>query len=319
MARDIFNDALNDPAGRLAEILIHKIGEGDQTEFLDAMRERLDRLVSTPGRAGLLARVRLARDLPFFFSRAPGWTKERLIPLFEWSSPHAADIWSARKFSSYIGSPELFDLFKKPLLQMFGRSEAAEHLETFADWLVAILIANREDGAGYSLPDVEARAALRKAGPRALTSVAHRLAIEMERGLPDQKRTRWRDVVGSVFQAIWPLDADLQTSSTTFELVRILLTTGDAFPEAADVILPFIRADEPRSQTTVYSISSAPDAFYKSAPAKLLDVVAAVVGEAPPGSVYALAGVLERLCVADPQIADKRKFQKLISGASQHG
>ena len=113
--RDLFNDALNAPAGRLAEILIHKIGQGDSAELPDAIRERLDRLVSTPGRAGLLARVRLAAELPFFFSRAPDWTKERLIPFFEWSSSDAADIWSARKYSSYIGPPELFDLFKKPL------------------------------------------------------------------------------------------------------------------------------------------------------------------------------------------------------------
>lgn len=316
MVRDLFNDALNAPAGRLAEILIRKMGQG---EFPNGIRERLDRLVSTPGRAGLLARVRLAADLPFFFSHAPGWTKERLIPLFEWSSPDAADIWSARKYSSYIGPPELFDLFKKPLLQIFGRSEVAEHLETFADWLVAILIANREDGAGYPLSDAEARAALRKAGPRGLISVGQRLAVEMERGLPDQKRTRWRDVVGSVFQAIWPLDADLQTSSTTFGLVRILLATGDAFPDAADVILPYIRPDEPKSQRTVYSISGATEGLYKSAPEKLLDVVAAVVGDAPAGSVYALERVLARLRAVDPQIANKRKFQKLLGGAWTHG
>jgi len=316
--RDIFNDALNAPTGRLAEILIHKVGQGDQTEISNAIRKRLDRLVSSPGHAGLLARVRLAADVPFFFSHAPTWTRERLVPLFEWSSPDAADIWSARRYSSYIGPPELFDLFKKPLLEMFGRSEVADGIETFADWLVAILIANRVDHADYSLSDIEARAALRRAGDKALSIVAHRLAIEMERGLPDQKRAHWRDVVGSVFQAIWPLDVDLQTSSTTFELVRILLAAGDAFPEAADVILPFIRPDEPRSQTTIYSISNAPDAFYKAAPEKLLDVVAAVVGQAPPGSVYALARVLERLRAAEPQIAGNRKFQRLLSGASQY-
>lgn len=317
--RDIFNDALNAPAGRLAEILIRKSGQGDKTEFSNAIRERLDRLVSTPGRAGLLARVRLAADLPFFFHRDPVWTKERLIPLFEWSAPEAADIWSARKYSSYIGSPELFDLIKNPLLQMFDRSNTGDDIETFADWLVAIIVANRADDAGYSLTDVEARAALRKAGPKALSSVAHRLAIEMERALPDQKRTKWRDVVGSVFQGIWPLDVDLQTSSTTFELVRILLASGDAFPDAADVMLPFIRPDEPKSQTTVYSMTSAPDTFYKSAPEKLLDVVAAVVGQAPPGSAYGLARVLERLRAIDPRIAEKRKFQKLLAGASQYG
>jgi hypothetical protein len=203
---------------------------------------------------------------------------------------------------------------------MFGRIETPEEeLRTFAEWLTTILIANHRDGAGYTLLDTEARSALRRAGVRALSGVGHRLAVEMEHATPEQKIKRWQTVVGPVFRAIWPLDVELQTPVVTFALVQILLATGDAFPEAADVITPFIQPEDPRAHTTIFSIAEASDALYQAAPSKMLDIMGAVVGEAPPGSVYALGKALARLRAIDPALADTRKFQKLLTYASQHG
>jgi hypothetical protein len=106
---------------------------------------------------------------------------------------------------------------------------------------------------------------------------------------------------------MWPLDVELQTPEATFKLVQILRAAGEAFPEAADVITPFIRPDDPRAGSTVFSIAEAPDALFQAAPPKLLDIVAAVVGEPLPGSVYALGKVLARLRAVDSSLADTRK------------
>jgi hypothetical protein len=316
---DLFTNAINAPAGRLAEILLNKLTKGVNDELPGEMRARLDKLVNAPGKPGLLARVRLAAELPFLYARAPNWTKSRIVPLFDWSSPNAADIWSSRKYSNSIGSPKLFALVKKPFLQLFARNDVGDDdIQTFAEWLTAILIANFSEKADYPVSPTEARGALRRAGPNALSSVGHRLATEMERTKPDQRATRWRTVVGPVFQAIWPLDVELQTPSSTFKLVQILRATGEAFPEAADVIIPFIRPDDPRAQTTVYSLSKAPEALYRTSPEKMLDLIAAVVGDPLPGSVFALGEALSRLREMEPKLADTRKFQKLIAYASQH-
>jgi hypothetical protein len=92
---------------------------------------------------------------------------------------------------------------KKPFLELFGRHDVpAEEISTFADWLAAILIANQVEGARYPLFPTEARAVLRRAGVSALSSVGHRLAIEMESTPPEQKLRHWKDVVGPVFQVI---------------------------------------------------------------------------------------------------------------------
>lgn len=317
--RDLFNDALNAPPGQLAEVLINRIARGDGSEIPDDLRARLDRLIDAPGKLGLLARVRLAAGVPYLFDRAPNWTMSRLIPLFNWSSRDAADVWSARKYSGYVGSPELFGLVKQPFLQMFGRSDTpAEDLRFFAEWLTAILIANQAHNVGYPLLATEARSALRLAGARALPSVGHHLAIEMERATEDQKLGHWRAVVAPVFQGIWPLDVELQTPAATFKLVQILLATGAAFPEACDIIIPFIRPEDAHSHTTVFSITRAGDALYEAAPSKMLNLIAAVIGEAPPGSVYGLGKALSRLRAIDAELANTRKFQNLATCASPH-
>jgi hypothetical protein len=318
MMRDVLADALNAPSGQLAEVLIRKVTKGDGTELPGDVQVRLDRLIDTPGRPGLLARVRLAASVRYLFDHAPKWTKSRLIPLFDWSSPDAAAVWSARKYSNQIGSPDLFGLVKQPFLRMFGRNDiSAEDTRIFADWLAAIVIANLADGAGYPLLPTEVRLALRHAGPSALWSVSHRLAIDMERATAEQKLARWQKVIGPVFEGIWPLDVELQTPAATFKLVQILCATGEAFPEACDVIIPFIRPEDPREHTTVFSLAQSPDVLFEAAPSKMLDLIAAVVGEAPPGSVYALGKALSRLRVIDPKLADTRKFQKLLTCASQ--
>ncbi len=228
--------------------------------------------------------------------------------------------WSARKYSKYIGSPKLFALFKRSFLEMFGRAETpAEDLRTFAEWLVSILIANRASDAGYSLSDIEARAAVRRGGSVVLSSVSYKLAIEMEGAPPGEKSNRWRTVIGPVFRAIWPLDVELQTPDATFNLVRILRATGEAFFEATDVIVPFIQPDDPRVQSTIFSIGQESDDLFRTSPARLLDVVTAVVGDPPPRSVYALGKVLGRLSGAEPSLAEDRRFQRLLTYASSHG
>ena len=256
-------------------------------------------------RAWRVARVTLAADVAYLFEHAPRWTTENIVPLFDWACPEAGDAWAARKFSNYIGSPELFRLTKKPFLELFGRSDVkSDELEVFADWITGIIIVNWSNKPGqYSLAGREARAALRRAGAPALSHVAYRLAIELESAAPERRADRWRTTVGPVFDEIWPIDVDLQSASSTFNLTRILLETGEAFPEAAEIIIPLIRAEDFRSQTTVFSISQAPQALYTLAPRRMLDLAAAVVGEAPAGSVFTLSEILMKIRDAAPHLA----------------
>jgi len=312
---DALTESLNHPAGRLAEILLKRlVSNTGGPELAEPLRLRLDALVQATGKFGRLARVRLASEVALLFERAPAWTEQNIVPLFNWSSRDAADAWSARRYANYIGSPKLFGLTKGPFLELLRKPDLSEDdLRTYAGWLAAIEIANQSGKTAYPITAIEARSALRQAGAKSLPNVAHRLAVEMASAKPDAKVETWNTVVGPAFQAIWPIDIDLQTPAATFSLVHILRGAGAAFPQAAKVIIPFIRSEDPRNHTSVYSLSQAEDILFSTSPESVLDLAAALVGEASAGSVYGLDAILKRVRHYAPEFANSKKFQKLIS------
>jgi hypothetical protein len=130
---------------------------------------------------------------------------------------------------------------------------------------------------------------------------------------PDEGAKRWRTIIGPVFKDIWPLDVELQSNASNFAFVQILTAAGGAFPEAADAIMPFIRPDDPRRHTTIFSIAEAPDSFYRVSPSKVLDLIAAIVGDAPPGNFIYLDRALAKIRSIAPDLVNSRKFQKLAA------
>ena len=124
---DVLTASLNHPSGRLADILLRRLTKGPEGhELPEALRARLDKLVSAAGVFGHLARVRLAAEVSLLFEHAPQWTEQDILSLFDWSLPDTGAAWSARKYANYIGSPRLFLLTKRSFLALFGRVEIAD-------------------------------------------------------------------------------------------------------------------------------------------------------------------------------------------------
>lgn len=304
-------------AGKLVDILMQLMPVSEaETVFREKLAPRLKLLIEKPGKSGQCALVRLAVNLPYLFERAPRWSVRTIIPLFEWTESFAPLVWHARVYSRSIGGPKLFVLLKAAFLSLFSRHDVSdEALRIFSGWLVSMLLANTKSKAEYDLTFVEARAALRRTKPTVLQSVAHDLAEEMQQAAPSQKVAVWRNVVGPLFEGIWPMDVDLLSGAVTFKLLQILRATGEAFPEAAVVIEPFIVPEEKEQGTAAFSLSNADDLLFRSSPTKMLDIVAAVVGKRPPGSVFQLQQVLERISACQPALINTRKYQALAQMA----
>lgn len=310
---DIYTTALNDPAGNLASVLLKKTPKPKgEVELGKALRARYVRLLGTNDFFARLARVRFSASVAFLFERAPTWTAANILPSYEWTSPDALAMWSARKYANHIGSARLFALTKAPFLELFSRQEAArEDIRIFADWLAIILVVNQAKKAEYPLTGTEVRSVLRTTSNEGRWSFAHQLAIEMEAAQPTEKKRVWRDVIGPVFEGAWPLDAELQSPRVTFKLVQLLLATGKAFDEAAPIVIPFIRPEEARAHSSVFSISEADPEIYRVAPDQMLNLLSAVAGDAANQSLYGMTKALEKLEASDPRLVETKAFQKL--------
>lgn len=310
---DIFTAALNDPAGNLASVLLKKTPKPKgQVELGKALRDRYVRLLSGNDFFARLARVRFSAAVAFLFERAPTWTTANILPSFEWTSPDALAMWSARKYANHIGSTRLFAITKKPFLELFSRQEVArEDLRAFSDWLAIMLVVNLAGKAEYPLTTTEVRSVLRTTGNEGRWSFAHQLAVEMEAAQPAEKRSAWRSIIGPVFEGAWPLDAELQSPRVTFKLVQLLLATGDAFGEAAPIVIPFVRPEEARAHSSVFSIAEADPEIYNVAPDQMLNLLSAVAGDAASQSLYGMSKALDKLAECAPHLAETKAFQKL--------
>jgi len=314
---DLFTAAVNSPSGNLAYVLLKRTPQPrGQTELGKRMQGRYKKLIGGNDVFSLLARVRLSAEVAFLFQRAPKWTSENLLPDYDWQSPDARAMWSARKYSSSIGSKELFGSIKRPFLEIFSRSDVTdEDRRVFADWMAAVLIANEAGNADYPLASSEVRSILRKAGSSSLSAFARRLAMEMGRAGPDDKTKVWKETVGPIFQNSWPLDVESQTWRATHSLVQLVLNSGGAIADAAAAVTPFVRSDGRKDDTGIYSISQANEDLYKIAPDKMLDLLSAVAGDAPDRSLYGMRTALDKLSAVAPRLVQTKSFQRLASQA----
>jgi hypothetical protein len=59
-------------------------------------------------------------------------------------------------------------------------------------------------------------------------------------GEPADKSARWRQLVGPLFQEIWPPDAKFRDEHVSENLVLLTLECGEAFEEAVNTVIDFI-------------------------------------------------------------------------------
>ncbi|HEX3552047.1 MAG TPA: SIR2 family protein [Thermoanaerobaculia bacterium] len=88
---DWLSQAINHPGGQLAEFLIPSIGEllGPNPQrgcgVPQPCRRLLNAMANGTGRASAMARVVLAIHVHYFLWIDPDWTRDRLLPLFDWN------------------------------------------------------------------------------------------------------------------------------------------------------------------------------------------------------------------------------------------
>ncbi len=104
--REILSEALNHPAGVMAEALFEILRSGNLARnqgITQDIRKRLSRLSRSKGDGAPLARAIICSRLPLLHDLDPGWTVRYAIPLFDWGKPReAAGAWQGFLWSPLI-------------------------------------------------------------------------------------------------------------------------------------------------------------------------------------------------------------------------
>jgi hypothetical protein len=307
--------AASHPCGSLAEslaVIAAATSPKRDSGLPEAIRTRLTDIVGGPGEVPSVARVELARLLRTLHYIDPGWTREHLLPFFEWGrGPQARDCWEGFLWSPSLDMPLFADL-KPMFLDTFRHYSDIE-----ARWrrpLPGLLVAAAiEPDSGMS-PE-EGRRCLEFLDDAGRAAAADRLSATLRDAGP-RAAAAWRERIGPLFGTLWPRSREAKGPEASRGLFRIAMSAGKAFPEAAEAIrgllVPAAHADMLWSRLAETSI---PDTY----PEECLSLIDAATPVKPSYQLQGLGAVLARLARARPRLTDDVRFRTLQDRTIQAG
>ncbi len=141
-------DAINDPAGKLAEFWTRALFQrrhlaGDDWSGLpEEYQLQLQNLLADNQEAAQYSKIIFVSQLHMFFALDAEWTRTHLIPLLDWSNPQQAiQVWDGYLFGGQWNNEMLPDLFQH-FMASFEHldNELSEHGNRMAQYVAAICV-----------------------------------------------------------------------------------------------------------------------------------------------------------------------------------
>ena len=301
-------DALNDPAGRLADAALarlskHRLGVGDNLPA--SVLPYFEAIAREPN--GHLGRVMLATKLHYLFAVDPEWVGERLIPLFSpGQSAEAGNLWYAYGWSQTI-RPNLLLALKASFLAVFREGEISARTERNLTLLFLVICLE----APNEMTDDEVHEVMGALSQDALKAVLASLRDRL-RGEDSERAEIWHEKIQPWLEKYWPRPAARNTPGTSKAIVEMLANCGDAFPQATAWALEHLRSFE----GSLFRLQRSGQAGQH--PEATLEVLVRVIGPngLPPQHRYTLREILDEMKEAMPEMERDPQFQRLYRVAT---
>ena len=306
---DPLTAAFNDPPGQLTEALLHRYFATDRAEgggLPPEMQLRFEWIAASTGRSGRIARTTLFRYLGPIFWNDPDWARRVMIPRLSWDDPpEAAALWRSFLSAGRIDA-DLFAAIKAHFLSTL-REHAAE-VPASEDMLFQFFMVAALELPG-SIETVEAREILTAAGQSGRRSAA----LWLERVMPSKAgkgEKAWSKRYGPWLRQAWPKDRDLRDERTSRSLAVAAVESGDAFPDAWELVRPLLLPSAQGAAYVIHRLSQKDLA--KRHPVQVLDLVDFMTSaEFPAWSAPELRTVLDAIAEADPAVPTDGRFRQL--------
>jgi len=299
--------AINHPVGHATQALLNLWfkGKPKDNENLPAdLRLFFTQLCDTNVAKFRHGRVLLSANLIALFRVDQHWTKEHLLPLFDWTSSLAE---ARAAWEGFLWSPRLY----QPLLSAFKNqfldtvkhyARLSEHADRFAAFLTYAALNNREVYTKRELLD--AWAALPQAG---LDESAQALVDVLE-GADEQREEYWANRIQPFLHDIWPKSQDLASERISESFARLSVAARGAFPAALDAVAASLTRIED-SDLIVHLLHEAKlaDRF----PREALSLLHAVVDDRRPRLPTELRECLNSISQAAPPLAQDPQYRRL--------
>lgn len=304
---DPVNSAINNPLGILTESLLARLGSRELKKGAGIphgpIANILNLLVTKQGRSFTLARVILASRLYYFYVIAPDWTKEKLIPEFDWQeSTEAEFMWRGYLWISRINL-ELIDDIKESFIAAFNHVESLGNDATRLYHLFAVICMEHVN----VFTTEQQRKILLDIGTSGRVDIADFLWRSFP-DKPDERDAYWTNRIKPFIKHAWPREANAVDTQTSRQFAMVCIETNQAFPDVVEefeaLLCPFSDLGHFLNR---FESTKLPDEF-PSDSFELLEMVFDDQYEWPDDT---LRKILNRIIERCPMIEDRSKYKNM--------
>lgn len=230
--------AINHPVGHVTNTLINLwfITKPNDNDLLpDDIQNFFTTLCHTEKNKYKHGRVILASRLIALYRVDKNWTTANLLPLFSWDTNEAKGVWEGFLWSPRLYMPLMIE-FKVEFLETVNHyDQLGEHREQYVRFLTYAALNNLD---GYTNEDF--RIAFNKFSQEALNEAARALSDAIK-GNAEQKEAYWKNRISVFWHEIWPKNISLATVSIADSVARILILSGNEFPNAFEMMKGWLK------------------------------------------------------------------------------
>lgn len=231
---EVISEALNHPIGEATEALMtwwYRLNLKDKMGLESRIAPIFTKLADTGVVRYRPARIFLAQNAVTLFRVDEQWTREQLLPLFDWANNKEE---AQRAWSAFLSNPQLYRPFIAAIKSYFLNT--AKHFNDLSrdhDWdmyaqVLAYLALDPSDV--FTMKELaDATRLLDQDGlERGLISLVNGL-----QNAGEQREDYWRNRVKLYMQGVWPDEAE-KTDEVATRVAQLCVEAGKAFPEAVD-------------------------------------------------------------------------------------
>ena len=305
--RDPVDRAINHPVGQVTEAMLrwwYRSSLEDGQGLPDALKATFTNVCNPEVAEFRHGRVLLTSNLIALFRVDPDWTKEHVIPLFDWNR---SELEARATWEGFLLSPRLYrpltEALKQQLLDTAKHyAELGKHRRQYAAVLTFVAL-----DPGDIFKPTELAQATRALPQDGLADAAEALARSLD-GAGKQRADFWSNRVWPYLRNVWPPMSEQTSSSAAESLALVCVGAGDEFPNALNQLRPWLQA-VPYAERVVSEIHGSE--ICERFPDEALELLCVVVDEDNPWEPEELGACLDTLQATDPGLETNPCYRRL--------
>lgn len=308
---DLINDAINSPGGQLTVAALSDISEHKQSgepvdlELINAITQA----ASAKGRQGVMARAILVESVDFVDSLDEEQIYKPLEMALRGDKSEAVALRSVLVAHGRLSRPA-YRAFSKHILRGVTEVDSQGSAPNVAGKIISpalSIVSGDSESADWGFMLTDVAEALRSGPPALRVGAAKFLNQWITYQFKGDPSTAWRSNIGPLLAKVWPRERILRERELTPHFADLAVNSGEAFPEALNMLQPYLEISENQHVTHTICKTQIPENF----PSETLALLWKLFGVGSTGDLYNAHQILDRLIEVQPNIEVDRRFQWL--------